>query len=99
MIRLARMVVAMPGKAFELQAALKEVVAAVKEVSGVEVTIMASFGSQVGEFVSASNYESLADFEEKGAKIIGSAQYQAAIRKFEGLIVPGSARDHLMRTL
>jgi hypothetical protein len=42
------------------------------------------------------NYDSLADFEEKGAKILGNAQYQAVVKKLDGLVVPGSSRDHLL---
>jgi hypothetical protein len=97
MIRLARLAVAMPGKSFELLAALKESAAIVKSVSGIDVTIFGSMGAQVGEYVSVTNYSSLADFEEKAAKILGSAQYQAVVKKFEGLVVPGSTHDHFLR--
>jgi hypothetical protein len=97
MIRLARIVVAMPGKTFELLAALKEAAGAVKAAAGVEVMVFGSLGAQVGEYISVSNYDSLADFEEKGGKILASPEYQAVVKKFEGLIVPGSSRDHFLR--
>ena|SRR5271157_5768375 len=97
MIRLARIAVAMPGKTFELMAALKEAASVVKSVTGVEVTIFSSMGAHIGEYVSVSNYSSLADFEEKMAKLLGSAEWQAMVKKFEGLIVPGSAHDHFLR--
>ena len=80
MIRLARINVAMPGKTFELHAALKEAAAIIKRVAGVEVTTFASMGAQVGETISVSNYGSLADFEEKSAKILGSPEYQAVVK-------------------
>lgn len=99
MIRLARISVAMPGKVFELQAVLKEVAATIKAVSGVEVAIFASMGASVGEVVAVSNYNSLADFEEKAARILGSPEYQAKVKKLEGLVVPGSAHDHFLRQI
>ena len=78
-------------------AALKEAASVIKSVNGVEVTTFASMGAQVGEFVSVSNYSSLADFEEKSAKILGSAKYQEVVKKFEGLLVRGASRDHFLR--
>jgi len=97
MVRLARITVALPGKMSELMAALKETAEAVKAAAGVEVMVFASMGAQVGEFISVTNYDSLADFEEKGSKVLASPAYQAAIKKFEGLAVPGASRDHLLR--
>jgi len=99
MIRLARISLAMPGKTFEVMAALKEAASVIKSVTGVEVTIFSSMGAQVGEYVSVSNYSSLADFEEKMAKLLGSAEWQAMVKKFEGLMVPGSTRDHFLRQI
>jgi hypothetical protein len=99
MIRLARIDVAAPGKTFELMAALKEAASVVKSVAGVEVTTFASMGAQVGEFFSVSNYSNLADFEEKSAKILGSAKYQEVVKKLEGLIVPGASHDHFLREI
>ena len=99
MVRLARIVVAMPGKTFEVLAALKEAAAAVKAAAGVDVIVFGSMGAQVGEFISVSNYESLADFEAKMTKVLSSSQYQSAIKKFEGMVVPGASRDHLLREM
>ena len=52
------------------------------------MTTFTSMGSQVGETVSVSNYSSLSDFEEKSAKLLGSSEWHAVAKKFEGLIVP-----------
>ena len=72
---------------FELMAALKEAAKAVKAAAGVEVMVFSSMEAQVGEFISVTNYDSLADFEEKGSKVLASPAYQAAVKKFDG---PGS---------
>jgi hypothetical protein len=96
-VRLARLYTAMPGKTPEVLAVSKEVAVVVKRVAGVDVTLFASMGAQVGEFVSVTNYDSFADFEEKGLKILGNPDYQATVKKFDGLLVPGSAHDHLLR--
>jgi hypothetical protein len=97
MIRLARIHVAMPGKTFELLAALKEAADIVKSVTGLEVTTLVSMGAQVGETVSVINYKSMAEFDEMMTKVLGSKAYQAVVKKFETLIVPGSSRDHFLR--
>jgi hypothetical protein len=97
MIRLARFHVAMPGKSAALLSLLKEVAAVIKSAAGVEVLVFASLGSHVGESMSVSNYNSLADFEEKATKILASADYQALVKKLDGLVVPGSSHDHLLR--
>jgi hypothetical protein len=99
MIRLARFSTAMPGKAFELQAVLKEVAAVLKAVSGVETLTFASMGAQIGEMVNVSNYSSLADFEEKWAEILASSEYQAVVKKLERLVVPGSPHEHFLRQI
>jgi hypothetical protein len=87
MIRLARITVAMPGKTFELMAALKEAASVAKSVTGVEITIFSSMGAQVGEYVNVST------------KLLGSAEWQAVVKKFEGVIVPGSTHDHFLRQI
>ena len=97
MIRLARINVAMPGKAFELLAALKEGNEVVKKVTGLEVMTFVSMGSKVGETVSVLNYRNLAEFEETSGKLLASPEWQAFARKFEGLIVPGASHDHFLR--
>jgi hypothetical protein len=55
--------------------------------------------AQVGEFTSVTNYSSLADFEEKTMKLLASAEFQAAVKKLEGLLLPGAGRDHLLRQM
>jgi hypothetical protein len=96
-IRLARSYTAMPAKSTEVLAIAREVAAVIKRVADVDVTIFATMGSQVNEFVSVTNYSSFAEFEEKGNKILGNPEYQAVIRKYEGLLVPGSIHDRLLR--
>jgi hypothetical protein len=56
-------------------------------------------GAQVGETVSVSDYSRLTDFEEKAAKILGSAQCQTVVKKLEGLIVPSASCDHFLREI
>ena len=99
MIRLARIQLAMPGKVFELMAVAKEAAGVVKAVTGREVATFASMGAQVGETVSVVNFGSWAEFEEATAKLLASRDYQAIVKKFEGLTVPGASRDHLLRQI
>ena len=99
MIRLARINLALPGKAFELMAALKEAASIAKSVTGLEVTNFVSMGSKVGETVSVVNYGSLADYEEKTAKLLASAEWQTLAKKFEALVVPGYSHDHFLRQI
>ncbi len=97
MIRLARINLALPGKQFELIAALKESAALVKEITGVEVTTFASMGSKVGETVSVLNFNSYDEWEDLSAKLLSNPKWQAFSNKLEGLIVPGYAHDHFLR--
>jgi hypothetical protein len=99
MIRLARIQLAMPGKGFELIAAVKEAASVVKAVTGHEVMTFASMGAQVGETVSVVNFDSWAEYEEATDKLIASRDYQAIVKKFEGLVVPGASRDHFLRQI
>jgi hypothetical protein len=99
MIRLARIHVAAPGKSFELMAVLKEAAGVVKAVTGHEVTTFASMGAQVGELIAVVNYAGWAEYEEATVKLLASRDYQAIVKKYEGLLVPGASRDHLLRQI
>jgi hypothetical protein len=47
----------------------------------------------LGAVAWTSMYESLAQMEEKTAKLMADAGYGAMLKKAEGLVVPGSAHD------
>jgi hypothetical protein len=96
-VRLARLYTAMPGKIPEVLAVSKEVAAVVKRIADIDALVFASMGNQIGQFVTVTNYASFADFEEKALKILGSTEYQAIVKKYDGLLVPGSAHEHLLR--
>ncbi len=99
MIRLARIQLAMPGKGFEFMAVVKEAAGVVKAVTGARGRDFRQHGAQVGETVSVVNFGSWADYEEAMAKLLASRDYQAIVKKFEGLTVPGASRDHLLRQI
>ena len=99
MIRLARVHVAAPGKAFELIAALKEAAGIAKAMTGLELTNFISIGAQVGETVSVMNFSSMEMFEEASVKLLTSKDWQMRTKKLEGLVVPGLSRDQLLRQI
>ena len=49
--------------------------------------------------MSVVNFGSWAEYEEARAKLLASRDYQAIVKKFEGLTVPGASRDHLLRQI
>lgn len=49
--------------------------------------------------MSVVNFGSWAEFEEATAKLLASRDYQAIVKKFEGLTVPDASRDHLLRQI
>jgi antibiotic biosynthesis monooxygenase (ABM) superfamily enzyme len=98
MITFTRTLTALPGKTFEVIAYIKETQALVKKVVGLESTIYAVSGGAVGEFVSVLRFDSFAHFEEVVLKLLASPEYQAIVKKGEGLVAPG-ARDQLLRSI
>jgi len=96
-VRYVRTVLAAPGKFFEALAVVKESDAIVEKVAGVKVTTFTRMGGPVGEITGVSNYANLADLEERVAKLLASAEYQAVTKKFDGLVVPGESSDRLLR--
>jgi NIPSNAP len=96
-IRYVRTVIAAPGKSFDAIAVAKESAAIFEKITGVKVTTFIRLGGPVGEITSVTNYASLGDLEDRVAKAMASAEWQAVTRKFEGLVVPGESGDRLLR--
>ena len=97
MITFVRSAVALPGKMFEVLAFAKEMAAVVKRANGTDLSVGSSVGGVVGEIVWISTYDSLAQMEERVAKMTADPGYVAALKKAEGLLVPGATRDHIWR--
>src|SRR5476649_2216395 len=99
MIVFIRTVVAAPGKSADLMAFAKEIVQVIKQANGVDVSISTAIGGALGAIAWTSMYESLAQMEESGAKLMADPGYLAMLRKVEGLVVPGSGHDQLWRVV
>jgi hypothetical protein len=97
LITFVRTSVAKPGKHPELLAHAKEIASVVKRASGTEVSVGNSLFGTPGEIVWTSNYDSLAQLEERATRISSSAEYTAMLKKGEDLIVAGTTRDHIWR--
>jgi hypothetical protein len=99
MIVFVRTAVPLPGKAMDLLAFAKEAAQVVKQANGSDVSVSISIGGDAGAVAWTSMYESLAQYEEKSAKLMADAGYHALLKKGEGLLVPGSVKDQLWRHL
>ena len=97
MIVFVRTAVPLPGKSMDLMAFAKDVAKVVKQANGVDVSVSSSIGGALGAVAWTSMYESLAQLEEKTAKLMADASYGTMVKKAEGLVVPGSAHDQLWR--
>jgi len=89
----------MPGKIFDLLAFAKEAASAIKSANGTVVSVSTSIGGVVGEVAWTSTYESLAQMEERTAKMMADAGYTALLKRADGLVVPGATRDQIWRTI
>jgi hypothetical protein len=77
----------------------KEIVQVIKQAHGVGVSISTAIGGTLGAIAWTSMYESLAQMEVSGAKLMADPSYVAMLRKVEGLVVPGSGHDQLWRVV
>ena len=99
MITFIRSVVAMPGKTFEALAVGHEMATIAKRATGTELKIAMPIGGNANEIGFISYSEDLAQAEERLGKLMADAEYRSAVRKWESVIVPGSARDQIWRDI
>ncbi len=85
----------MTGKFPEAQQFVKNRSMFLKENFGVETTVMALLGGQVGRIALASENESVAQIEEIRRAIIGGALPKELATGQEGLFVPSETRDRI----
>lgn len=97
MITFVRTLVAMPGRVFDVLTQAKEIAGLAKQVTGVEIAVGTSFGGSISEIAMISRFDSLAQMEAANDKMMADANVRAGMRKFEGLLVPGTSRDHVWR--
>ena len=87
----------MPGKIGELIPLAKEIAAAVKRVSGVELRVGVGFGGSIAELAWVGTYDSLSHFEDMIAKSTADAEYRALVQRLAPYVVPGTGRDQFWR--
>lgn len=97
MITFVRTIVAAPGKIVDVLAQAKEMAALVKRVTGADLSVGVAFGGTFGEIAWIAHYDTLAQMEEANVKMMADAEFRAASKKFENMLVPGASRDHLWR--
>jgi hypothetical protein len=99
MITFTRTITAQPSKLFEMIAYLKETQTFVKTAVGLDPSINAVSGGVTGQFVSILTFNNFAHYEEVVTKLLANPGYQALVKKGEGIIVPGTGHDQLLRSL
>ncbi len=95
MITLTRTTTALPGKLPDLLAISKESAAVAKRQVGIDVTIGVTMGSDPLAVVGTAQYNSLGHLEEVAVKLAADADWNALLKRTEGVAVPGSTRDHI----
>ena len=95
MVTFVRTNVALPGKLFELLAVAKEMAAIVKGLTGIDLTVCSAFGGNPTEVAWILQVDSVAQLEANYVKIMTDAGYRTELKKFENLVVQGSARDQI----
>jgi len=97
MVTSIRSLVTMPGKVFEYLSLAKEIQGIAKRATGAEIVLVTAVGGDPSTVGYIAQWGSLGDFEGGMAKLMADADYRAAVKKSEHLIVPGSVRDQIWR--
>lgn len=99
MITFVRSAEIMPGQMSAAMAFAGEIKAMVKQINGVELSLLMPVGGNPFMIMWRTTYDSLADMDAAQAKLMGDASYMAKLSETAGLFAPGSIRDQVLRTV
>lgn len=99
MITLVRQATVCSGKLGDALAFAREIAALASRIAGTEVRVVAAVAGPVPTIGWITPFKDLADFETRSATLMGNADYVAALRKANGLLIDGSITDQLWRHL
>ena len=99
MIVFIRSAVAAGGRRRDAIAWAKQLAELANKVVDAQVGVMTPVGGEFGRIVLISRGESMASYEANSAKLADNDEFQAHWAKGAELFVPGSGRDHLLRSV
>ena len=88
-----------PGMFSAAIAFANEIKAQVKASAGVDLQIEIPIGGNPSRVAWVANYESLAELDATGLKLLGDPKYQELLKKAAGIIVPETTVDEMWRTI
>jgi hypothetical protein len=98
MITLIRTATIMPGKTVEARAWASEVGGVVSRITDNTCRVGMRIGGNVNDICWILQTDSLGQLEGQMAKWVSNAEFQAAAKRTEGLLVPGSVNDQIFQT-
>jgi hypothetical protein len=99
MITIVGHFIALPGKAPELAAALKEAAALAKTSIDAEGAVLVPIGGKISEVLYVWRAASLAQYEERLAKLESSDDFKKLAAKIAPLAVPNTAQWSLYKSV
>jgi len=97
MLTYMRTAVALSGKSLEFMAFAQEMAEIIHRVTGNKPAVSTRLGGNANEIAWISHLESLAQWEEMGAKLMADPDYRAGLKKAEHLAVAGMTHDQIWR--
>jgi|SRR5580704_11056081 hypothetical protein len=86
-----------PGKIGEAVVWSKGVSAAVKRVTGKDLTVSTAFGGPAGGLSWMMQFENASQVEEANAKLMADREYLTALAQAQALFVPNTGHDQMWR--
>jgi hypothetical protein len=86
-----------PGKIGEAVAWSKGVTAAVKRVTGKDLTVSVAFGGPTGGLSWIMHFENAAQVEEANSKMMADRDYQNLLGQAHAFFVPNTGHDQMWR--
>ena len=88
-----------PGKTGDAIAFANQIGKHIKENYGVTLELLMPLGGNPNRIAWHARYETLAQVEALGAKLLADAEYMGTIAKNSATFLPGSVHDEIWRTI
>ena len=99
MISMTRSAAIAPGKTREALTFAHAIAKMIHETYGVKLELQMPIGGNPNRIAWHARYESIADWDALGTKLIGDADYAAAVAANSATFIAGSVHDDIWRSI